>query len=223
MWLNLATFWQFFIDGLQESYSGTRMFNNLQALSNGHRWREHCPGCWIGELFVGIYIKMTTSLYPCTSGARHCTCAVFWRERPVASAGIRTVSYRYTDVRIHTSPTLQINDHRLGLGTDRLPRLLCKLVIAFSSHKCHLLNIYATTVESLGLSDKISLIIETVMATVFTKSFLWLCLSIYKKFFRWTDNMSDDFEQIIRHFAESMGNVWSPNGFWWTLLIHVHG
>ena len=28
--------------------------NVQQALSNGHRWREHCPGCWIGELFVGI-------------------------------------------------------------------------------------------------------------------------------------------------------------------------
>ena len=40
--------------------------NVQQALSNGHRWREHCPGCWIGELFVGISKWQPA----CTSGAR---------------------------------------------------------------------------------------------------------------------------------------------------------
>ena len=104
--------------------------NVQQALSNGHRWREHCPGCWIGELFVGISkwqpacTHVPAGLGRATlAGVKpvlwpRSTCAVFWRERPVASAGIRTVSYRYTDVRIHTSPTLQIDDHRLGLATQ---------------------------------------------------------------------------------------------------------
>ena len=32
-------------------------------------------------------------------------------------------------------------------------------------------------------------------------------LSIYKKVFSWLDKLSDHLEQIIRHFAESMGDV----------------
>ena len=38
-------------------------------------------------------------------------------------------------------------------------------------------------------------------------------LSVNKKFFRWLDNMSDDFEQIIRHFANSSAMSDGPMSF----------
>ena len=51
----------------------------------------------------------------------------------------------------------------------------------------------------------------------FEKIIRHFILSIYEKVFRWSDNLSDDFEYISRHFAESMGNVWRADGFSWTL------
>ena len=64
----------------------------------------------------------------------------------------------------------------------------------------------------------ICLMILTGSSRHFKKIIRNFILSIYEKFFRRPDNLSDDFEQIIRHFAESMGNVWWADGFSWTLI-----
>ena len=89
------------------------------------------------------------------------------------------------------------------------------LALITSYHLCYMKNAIIKCSRNVFCFDHQTICLMILSKSDILKRSIIRCfsLSIHKKFLRWSDNMSDDFEQIIRHFAKSSAMSHGPMAF----------